>query len=215
MSIDGSRKSKITLHCSNFWIKSSGRLLVGTSKVSGVDRPGLPCSEGSFSSSLRSVGWNRDECVFRGDFIASARGTSLGIMERRSKDGPLARPLPMARSPGIVSTAPGGGGCCATVSKTLRERRTTGEEVTTTDGGAGDGEAFRGGVCARAGDAGCGTGNGFSFFECLSCLSLFFDSLSGEAVPEADALFLSPLSFLCRLSYTHKSILISNEHLQT
>jgi len=78
-----------------------------------------------------------------------------------------------------------------------------GDEVTTTEGGAGDGEAFRGGVCARAGDTGCGTGNGFSFLACFSCLSLFFGSLSGEAVPDAEAaLFLSPLSFLCRLSYT-------------
>jgi len=78
--------------------------------------------------------------------------------------------------------------------------RTTGEEVTTTEGGAGEGDAFRGGVCARAGDAGRGTGNGFSIFECFSCLSLFFDSLSGEAVPDDDEAFLSPLSFLCRLS---------------
>lgn len=31
---------------------------------------------------------------------------------------------------------------------------TMGEEVTTTEGGAGEGDAFRGGVCARAGDAG-------------------------------------------------------------
>jgi len=76
----------------------------------------LPCREGSFSNSLRSVGWNREECVFLGDFIASARGTSFGMMERRSKDGPLARLFPIAKSPGIVSTAPGGGGCYNTVS---------------------------------------------------------------------------------------------------
>jgi hypothetical protein len=78
---------------------------------------------------------------------------------------------------------------------------TTGDEVTTTEGGAGEGEGFRGGVCAR-GDAVCGTGSGLSFFECLSCLSVFFESLSGEDVPEDDGPFLSPLSFLCRLSYT-------------
>jgi hypothetical protein len=41
----------------------------------------------------------------------STKGTSLGIMDNRSKEGPFARPLPIARSPGIVSTAPGGGGC--------------------------------------------------------------------------------------------------------
>ena len=68
------------------------------------------------------MGKNREECVFLGDFIASARGTSLGIMERRSKEGPFARlPLPIARSPGIVSTAPGGGGCYSTVSNRPRD----------------------------------------------------------------------------------------------
>jgi hypothetical protein len=54
--------------------------------------------------------------------------------------------------------------------------------VTTTDGGAGDGDAFRGGVCAR-GDAVCGTGRGLSFF---ACLSPFLGSFSGDAVPDED-----------------------------
>jgi len=70
----------------------------------------IPSNAGSFSSSLRSVTWNREECVFLGDFIASANGTSFGIIDSRSKEGPFATPLPIAKSPGIVSTAPGGGG---------------------------------------------------------------------------------------------------------
>jgi len=85
--------------------------------------------------------------------MASASGTSLGIMDNRSNEGPLASPIPLAKSPGIVSTAPGGGGCYNTQSaltfSTLGGFITTGDEVTTTAGGAGDGEAFRGGVCAR------------------------------------------------------------------
>jgi hypothetical protein len=32
-------------------------------------------------------------------------------MDNRSNDGFLAAPVPLAKSPGIVSTAPGGGGC--------------------------------------------------------------------------------------------------------
>ena len=57
---------------------------------------------------------------------------------------------------------------------------------------------LRGGVCGF-GDAGWGTGKGLSFLECLS---LFLDSLSGDAVPDVDGeeSFLSPLSpvsFLC------------------
>ena len=43
--------------------------------------------------------------------MASASGTSFGMMDSRSKEGPFARPFPIAKSPGIVSTAPGGGGC--------------------------------------------------------------------------------------------------------
>jgi hypothetical protein len=58
---------------------------------------------------------------------------------------------------------------------------TTGEEVTTTEGGAGEGEALRGGVGARGVDT--GTGSGFSFF---ACLSIFFESFSGDVVPELD-----------------------------
>ena len=58
---------------------------------------------------------------------------------------------------------------------------TTGEEVTTTAGGTGEGEAFRGGVCALGDAVGWGTGNGFSCFECLS---FFLGSLSGADVPE-------------------------------
>jgi hypothetical protein len=34
MSMEGSRKSKITLHWSSFWMNKSGRLFVGTSNVS-------------------------------------------------------------------------------------------------------------------------------------------------------------------------------------
>ena len=64
-------------------------------------------------------------------------------------------------------------------------------------GGAGDGEALRGGVCDR-GEGDCGTGNGFSFLECLSP---FLDSFSEEPVPDDDWAFFSPLSFLWRFSY--------------
>ena len=48
MSIDGSRKSKITLHCSSFWIKSSGRLLVGTSEVRGATKEDYHVERGVF-----------------------------------------------------------------------------------------------------------------------------------------------------------------------
>jgi hypothetical protein len=90
-------------------MKSSGRLLVGTSIVSNSLRDRY--HDGNFSSSRLSVTWNREECVFLGDLIASARGTSLGMMDNRSNEGFLAAPIPLAKSPGIVSTAPGGGGC--------------------------------------------------------------------------------------------------------
>jgi hypothetical protein len=102
---------------------------------------------------------------------------------------------------------------------------TTGEAVTTTVGGAGEGEALRGGVCAR-GDGVCGTGNGLSV---LACLSAFFDSRSeedegeGEAGEEPPLLllmfpasFLSALlSFLCRLSYNARSRVSAHMQLPT
>lgn len=96
--------------------------------------------------------WNREEGVFRGDFIASARGTSFGTMDNRSNEGPFATPLPIAKSPGIVSTAPGGAGCYIIVSyKGFRNSERTGDEVTITAGGTGEGDVFRGGVCTRGG----------------------------------------------------------------
>ena len=97
--------------------------------------------------------------------------------------------------------------------------------MTTTVGGAGEGEAFRGGVCAR-GEGVWGTGSGFSVFTCLSA---FLDSFSegpdgaGEGEEELplsllsrSLSFLSPLlSFLCRLSCNTQSHVSHAIQLQT
>jgi len=95
----------------------------------------------------------------------------------------------------------------------------------TTVGGAGEGEAFRGGVCAR-GEGVWGTGRGLSV---LACLSVFRDSFSDGAAETGECdeelplslaslslSFLSPLlSFLCRLSYNTQSRVSHTIQLQT
>jgi hypothetical protein len=97
MSWVGSLKSKIILHWSIFCIKRSWRRLGGTS-----------WNPGSFSSSLWR--WseisNLDECWRFGVLIPSEM--SLGVVCNRSKAWDF---LGGARSPGIVSAAPGGGTC--------------------------------------------------------------------------------------------------------
>ena len=84
--------------------------------------------------------------------MASASGTSLCIIDNRSNDGPLAIPIPRSqitwhrlhssRWRRLLHTQ-------SASPHSFRRRNTTGDDVITTAGGAGDGDAFRGGVCAR------------------------------------------------------------------